>query len=312
MRRLVAPIVVLASLLSAASAHAVVGGRDTQRAYPHMAALERDGSFICGGSLVAPTFVLTAAHCVADEPGAKYRVGLGSVDRTAPAERIDVAQVTVHENYMRPRSASNDVALLRLASPSRLTPIELLPLSEMERWAPGRPVTVIGWGARLTNDFAGISGTDRLQEVTTTRQSDSACAASSGEEFEAVSELCAGEVLGFKDSCQGDSGGPLMVDDANGRLAQVGVVSFGFGCGLPTQFGVYARVADGSLRDWVTARLPSAATMPSAPVATPPRKAPRSTASKRRTCYARADRIGSKRARRTAQKRCTRLYGRRR
>ena len=120
-------------------------------------------------------------------------------------------------------------------------------------------------------------------------------------------------MLGFKDSCQGDSGGPLMVDDANGRLAQVGVVSFGFGCGVPTQFGVYARVADRSLRDWVTARLPSAA-VPPAPAATPPRKAkaPRSTASKRRTCYARADRVGSKRARRTAQKRCTRLYGKRR
>lgn len=304
-----------ACLVAAAPASAVVGGRDTQRAYPHMVSLERDGSFICGGSLVAPGFVLTAAHCVADAPDAKYRVGLGSVNLTAPTERLDVAAVTVHESYGKPQAASNDVALLRLASPSRQTPIELLPVAEMGRWAPGRDVTVIGWGARLTFDVLGVSATDRLQEVTTTRQSDKSCAASNSGDFDAGSELCAGEVVGLKDSCQGDSGGPLMVDGPGGAPALIGVVSFGFGCGVPTQFGVYARVADTPLRDWVTARLPAAAPAPApaAPAATPgKKKAKRSVASRRGACYAKADRVRSKQARRAAQKRCTRIYGKRR
>ncbi len=331
---LLVPVVLLAALLPAGPASAVVGGSDATRAYPHMAALERDGSFICGGSLVAPGFVLTAAHCVADEPGAAYRVGLGSADRTAPAERIDVAQVTVHESYGRPTAASNDVALLRLASPSAQAPIAVLEPGEEGRWAPGKTVTVIGWGTRVTNDVIGVTATERLQEVSVPRQADATCSQSYGGGFEASSELCAGELLGLKDSCQGDSGGPLMVDGPAGVPALVGVVSFGTGCGLPTQYGVYARVAASPLRDWVTSRLPSPApvsasgpasapdrpaTAPAAPMATSPaasspgaKRAKRSAASRRRACYAKADRTRAPRARRAAQKRCTRLYGRRR
>ena len=319
MTRLCLPsLLALACLLAPAPARAVVGGSDTPRSYPHMAALERDGAFVCGGSLVAPTRVLTAAHCVEGAPArARFSVGLGSVDRTQPTERLDVAGVTVHESYGKPTAASNDVALLRLAAPSRQAPIALLPVADKERWAPREQVTVLGWGTRVTNDVVGVSATDRLQEVTTTRQSDASCAASSGAEFEAASQLCAGELLGFKDSCQGDSGGPLMVDGPGGAPALVGVVSFGFGCGLPTQYGVYARVADTELRGWVTARLPPASVGATSPVragapAGTAREARRSAAGRRRLCYARADRARSAPARRAAQRRCARLYGKRR
>ncbi len=69
--------------------------------------------------------------------------------------------------------------------------------------------------------------------------------------IDAATMVCAGELHGTKDSCQGDSGGPLMVPDATGALVQMGVVSWGFGCGYPTQYGVYSRIGDTALNSWV-------------------------------------------------------------
>jgi secreted trypsin-like serine protease len=67
--------------------------------------------------------------------------------------------------------------------------------------------------------------------------------------------VCAGEVYGLKDSCSGDSGGPLMVPDAQGTLVQAGTVSWGFLCGVPTQYGVYGRIGDDPLNGWIRQRI---------------------------------------------------------
>lgn len=253
-RRLLVPfLAALAAALAVPSpASAVVGGANAGP-YPAMTALYADGSFRCGATLIAPQFVLTAAHCVEGlEPGElEFAVGRQNLRDASSGELIPAEQITVHENYGEPAPDSNDIAVVRLARASTRPPMTLLPPGQQARWSAGRQATVIGWGARLPIVGAGA---DQLQESRVPMVSDGSCANSYGGSFDAQTMVCAGRLLG--DACQGDSGGPLMVPDASGRLAQVGVVSFGFACGLPGSPGVYARVADTPLYGWIAARVP--------------------------------------------------------
>jgi len=218
-----------------------------------MTALYLDDSFRCGATLIAPEFVLTAAHCVENVPAGEleFAVGRQNLRDASSGEVIAAQQITIHENYGEPAPDSNDIAVVRLARTSTRPPMALLPPGQQARWSAGRRATVIGWGAQLP--IVGM-GTDRLQQTGVPMVSDGSCARSYGRSFDSRSMVCAGRLLG--DSCQGDSGGPLMVPDAFGRLAQVGVVSFGFACGLPGSPGVYARVADTPLYGWIAARVP--------------------------------------------------------
>lgn len=265
-RRIVLTVLLVAlPALAAAPAEAVVGGTVASRPYPFMTALEIQGSFACGATLVAPQLVLTAAHCVRDDAGATrkpsdFRVLVGAARRSQRATGDDLAVVKVeqHERYGTPAADSNDVALLTLAAPSSRTPVALAGAADRPRWTPGQSVTAIGWGVQVPGD-PGLTVADDLREVQLPIVSDASCGSSYGSAFDAATMVCAGEANGGKDTCQGDSGGPLLVGDGAGGVHQVGVVSFGTACGLPGQYGVYARVGEGALRDWIAARLPAAA-----------------------------------------------------
>lgn len=256
-------VVVSAALIVPSTASAVVGGRDATRPYPYMAELRSDGSYICGASLVAPNKILTAAHCVdADRRNpSNLSFVLGRTQRsdTSQGEEIPASSLEIHPQYDAGTQAY-DVAIVTLTrNATKGSPVRIAdPATEKALWAPGKTATVTGWGTRVGFDVLGVTLTDRLQEVDLPMVADADCDQSYSLTFSGIDEktmVCAGQLQGAKDSCQGDSGGPLVVRDASGTLVQAGVVSWGFGCGYPTQYGVYARIADDTLYPWIAARI---------------------------------------------------------
>jgi secreted trypsin-like serine protease len=112
---------------------------------------------------------------------------------------------------------------------------------------PGRVVTGIGWGNTVQQEpFPGggvFVGPDRLQEVNVPIVSDDECEISYDGAVEPAYEVCAGRT--GKDTCQGDSGGPIFAAIPNStRVIQIGVTSWGFGCGAPGYPGVYAQLSN--------------------------------------------------------------------
>lgn len=211
----------------------ITGGAATSTAvHPWMLALTTANGFaFCGGSLVAPTKVVTAAHCVAGKAPTDLRVIAGRTDlRTADGAVVEIAEVWTHPAFQSAVTGA-DIGVLTLAAPlpNPTIPVSVDPLDS----APGVLAVVLGWG--FTSETGPTSAL--LQEAGVPVQPDPFCAGAYSE-YDAPAMLCAGLPAGGPDACQGDSGGPLI---ASGRL--VGVVSFGIGCGRPGLPGVYARVA---------------------------------------------------------------------
>jgi secreted trypsin-like serine protease len=264
--------VMAAALFLPAQASAIVNGTPPTRDYPFLAALESNGGQICGSSLVAPQYILTAAHCVDGAKASELTFQIGGVDYVGSpvdlyqqndmGERIGATSITIHENYMSPETSSNDIAIVKLARPSTYPPIPIAdPATQKALWAPGKEATVIGYGGP---SYQAPSVMGDLQEARIPMVADSECnRAYNGPTgllgfvgtFESTTMVCAGNLQGTEDSCQGDSGGPLVVENPAGGLVQVGVVSWGFACGLPNYYGVYARIGDSALYNWIQARI---------------------------------------------------------
>jgi len=270
MPRLVAILAALACLAAAAPASAVTGGLPASRDYPFMAALYDDGTWICGSSLVAPDTILTAAHCVVDQKTAsKISFEIGGYQQGDPRnEHRTATSITVHPQY-DPDTSRYDVAIAKLDSPSSNTPVGIAGPLQATLWDGGSPARVIGYG--MPTDPTGLLFEADIPMVADGNPDDlfgsvdpTTCAGGNlltAEDLQTM--VCAGELYGVKDSCYGDSGGPLLVPaagDFSGTLLQVGVVSWGYACGTPTKYGVYARIADDPLNSWLSPRTATATT----------------------------------------------------
>jgi trypsin len=254
-RRVLAVSVTSVAILGAAAgpAPAVVGGHDAAPgAYPAVTEITF-GPFLCTGTLVTPDWVLSAGHCgsitgaavasPASWPPQLIDVRIGGVTQT-DGEQRSVSQVVVHPDYLL--TSGYDISLLRLSQSSTMAPTQVAGPGERSIWNAGAMETIVGWGA--TEEGGDVP--DHLQEGRVPITTDQYCAGAYSD-FDPATMVCAGFPQGGVDTCQGDSGGPMFGRTSAGALRIVGTTSFGEGCARPGKPGVYARVADATLRPWI-------------------------------------------------------------
>src|SRR4051812_33214417 len=246
--------------LSAAPSMAVVGGSDAAAGeYSSVAEITFGKSFLCTGTLIAPDYVLTAGHCgsitgaavasPAAWPAAAIDVRIGS-NKPGQGEQVPVSSVTVEPNYLL--NSGYDITLLKLSRDSTKTPTHVVGAGGASLWAPCTLEEIVGFGT--TSE--GGDTPDTLQKAKVPVTTDAYCAGAY-DDFDAKTMLCAGYPQGGTDTCQGDSGGPMYGRDASGALKVVGATSFGEGCAQPGKPGVYARVGDSVLREWIRSVAPA-------------------------------------------------------
>ena len=226
----------------------------------------------CGASVIAPTWVLTAAHCLVDATPEQVVLRGGTLTLGSGGRRVHARRLIIHEAY-EPRRSLNDIALIELSEPLYL-PTVTLPdqalLSELLTPRRGGAV-VVGWGnTRWMENGASISSRLLMAQIDMLPMG--VCQRGYPNLPTNGSQFCAGVVDrcpaegACPDSCQGDSGGPLFMARGTG-VVQAGVVSYGNQCGIAGRPGVYTSVAYHAA--WIKRHAPMANFVRPEPVAAP-------------------------------------------
>ncbi|HKN93052.1 MAG TPA: serine protease [Thermoleophilaceae bacterium] len=236
---------------------------------------------ICGGVIIDETHVITAAHCVYDvfranqasSPG-DYSVAVGTADLTdnTNTQVSSVSALSFDPRY-DPNTNVHDVAVLTLSDPltpsPTVEPIDILDAGTFDLLPDGTTFTVSGWGD-MTPEPADGSGTptfsNTLQAVDIPLVNNDTCVneyAAQGVTVDPTLLFCAGDGTipdTIPDSCQGDSGGPVVydTDSPNKAYKLVGLVDSGIGCAQQGFPGIYTRIAEDDVKNFLSPLPPPA------------------------------------------------------